>query len=181
MIEGVFPKWLVVLQGIIAILFGAILLIWPFEGTLFLAFFLGFFLIINSVLYLIMGASAEDSKTRVISIIIGILGIIIGFLALVYPFAIIFAVELIFAIWVLVYGFGNLGVAVFTGGKGKLLLGILGVISILFGGIVLGMLIQLPILTSFVLIQVLGIYALIMGILSLLIGITAKEDIVATE
>lgn len=181
MIEGVFPKWLIILQGIIAILFGAILLVWPFEGTLFLAFFLGFFLIINSVLYLVMGASAEESKSRWIAIIVGILGIIIGFLALAYPFAIIFALELIFGIWVLVYGFGNLGVAIFTGGKGRALLGILGVISILFGGIVLGMLIELPIITTFVLIQVLGIYALIMGILSLLVGITSRGDTVVVE
>lgn len=153
-----FPWWLLLIQGIIALILGIYLIMYPLQTLMVMIVFLGAYWFVSG-LFTLFGAAA-DATDRGMKILLGILGIILGLLILAYPWYSTFIVPFIFVIMIgviaLIYGFYALYGA-FTGkGWG---VGILGILSILFGFLILAS----PVVSTIAVPFVFGILGIIFG------------------
>lgn len=156
------PWWLVLIQGIAAIVIGVLLLTDPRMTTAVLVQVLGIYWLVAGIVNLV--SLFVDRTQWGWKLILGILGIIAGLLIIQHP---LWSSILVPATIVLVLGiqgliFGVIGIiqAFQGGGWGA---GILGVLSIIFGIL----LITNPVIAGFALPFVLGIFGVIGGIFAL--------------
>jgi uncharacterized membrane protein HdeD (DUF308 family) len=126
------PWWVVLLEGIFAIIVGLFLLFSPASTTFFLIQVLGIFWLAGGLIS-ILGAFIFSGH-RWFKLISGILGIIAGIVILMYPVISPFVVLTLFIIfigvWSIVYGAMKLIWGFKGGGWG---MGILGILSIILG------------------------------------------------
>jgi uncharacterized membrane protein HdeD (DUF308 family) len=156
-------KWLGVLAGIIAILFGLFALAAPVTMLASLVVFFGIFAIIQAVILLIGGIMAGGGENSARWIMIGgaVIALILGVLALYNPTGFVIAIAFLIGIWMFV--FGLIGLFAGIAGRGApywwltLIAGIIGVLGRLY-------IITQPGAGSVVLVWVLGIYAIVFGI-----------------
>jgi uncharacterized membrane protein HdeD (DUF308 family) len=168
--------WSFVLRGLVALIFGIVAIIYPAYVFAFLIYFFAVFAIIISALMLVAGAAAGGGERWPV-IGLSIIGILIGIFALFAP--VYFAILIIYliAFWALITGIGDL-VAAFSGvgsGWGRLLLGLLGIVSLIFGILLL----FYPLLGGATLVFVLGIYAIVFGILGIIFGFSVRGSMPA--
>jgi uncharacterized membrane protein HdeD (DUF308 family) len=156
------PWWLVLVQGIAAIIVGVLLLIEPRMTTAVLVQVMGIYFLVAGIVNLV--SLFVDRTAWGWKLVLGILGIIAGLMIIQHP---LWSTLLVPATLVLVLGiqgliFGIVGlIQAFQGaGWGA---GILGVLSIIFGIL----LITNPVIAGFALPFVLGIFAVMGGILGL--------------
>lgn len=163
-------RWLAVIAGIIAILFGLFAFAMPGALLGSLVVFFGVFAIIIAIILLIDGIMAGGGPGSARWILIGaaIVTLILGILALWNPTGFVIAIAFLIGLWMFVLGLFQL----FVGIAGRsapywwltLIVGIIGVIA--------GLYIMLyPGAGSVVLIWVLGIYAIVFGIERIVIGL----------
>src|SRR5215212_11233406 len=134
--ETPLPWWLVLLEGIFAAIFGALLLIAPGGTLIFLVQVLGFYLLIGGILRLV--SIFLDRSLWGLKLALGILGILAGIVVLNHPLwsALAIPTYIVYIVGFLAIfeGIGNL-IQMFRGdGWGA---GILGILAIIFGIIVL--------------------------------------------
>lgn len=135
------PWWLTLMNGILALIVGAILLWAPaktkVETYQLLIFFLGFWWLFQGILDIV--AIFIDHSMWAWKLFVGIISIAAGSYILMYPVAAALALPKIFVlvmgVWGLVYGITLLILAFRGGGWGA---GILGVLGIIFGIILMG-------------------------------------------
>ena len=156
------PWWLVLIQGIAAIVIGVLLLTDPRMTTAVLVQVLGLYWLVAGIVNLV--SLFVDRTQWGWKLLLGILGIVAGLLIIQHP---LWSSILVPATIVLVLGiqgliFGVVGIiqAFQGGGWGA---GILGVLSIIFGIL----LITNPVIAGFALPFVLGIFGIIGGIFAL--------------
>ena len=155
---GFYPWWLVLLQGIIALILGIFFLTSPYMTLLVLVTFLGAYWFVSGIFSLV--SIGVDKTNAGMKALLGILGIFLGIAILAYPFYSAFIVPFVFVImvgvWALIIGGLHMYQA-FTGGGWAI--GILGLISVIFGLILL---IQ-PYIATLALPFVLGILGIVFG------------------
>jgi uncharacterized membrane protein HdeD (DUF308 family) len=160
-----FPWWLVLLQGIIAIILGMVLLFWPGITLLVLVTFIGIYWFATGIL--VFFSAFIDRSRFGWKILSGILGILAGLVVLSYPIysAILLPTLLILfiGVWGLIIGFVTLFQAFGGAGWGA---GILGVISIIFGLLLLAN----PLVSAALLILMIAIFAIIGGIAAIFLA-----------
>ncbi len=160
---GFFPWWLLLLQGLIAVILGIFLLTYPLETLMVFIVFLGAYWFVSGIFTLVsIGADKEHTGMKVV---LGILGIILGLLILAYPLYGTLIVPFVFVIMVgviaVIYGFIGIYNA-FTGkGWG---VGILGLLSIIFGLIILSH----PFISTLAVPFVFGILGIIFGFVAII-------------
>ena len=162
-------RWLVVLAGIIAILFGLFALVAPAAMLASLVLFFGIFAIIEAIIMLIGGIMAGGGEGSARWILIGaaVVTMILGVLALYNPTGFVIAIAFLIGIWAFVLGLFQ----IFAGVADRsapywwltLIAGIIGVFVGLY-------LMTQPLAGSVVLVWVLGIYAIVFGIERIIIG-----------
>lgn len=161
--RGGFPWWVPLLEGIAAIIIGIFLLTNPAATTAFLIQVLGWYWLITGIISIIM--IFVDSTGWGWKLLAGILGIIAGFYIVNHPLVSTVMVPtvlvIVLAIQGIIIGIINLIQAFQGGGWGA---GILGVISIVFGVILLGS----PLLAALALPWVIGIFAIVGGIFAVI-------------
>ncbi|HUU76597.1 MAG TPA: DUF308 domain-containing protein [Methanoregulaceae archaeon] len=154
-----FPWWLVLLQGIVALILGIMFLTWPYVTLLVAVTFIGAYWFVSGIFALI--GLAVDRSHAAVKIGLGILGIIAGILILMYPMystVLIPSILIIFiGVWGIIMGCMSLFAAFKGGGLGA---GVLGVLGIIFGFILLAN----PFIAVAFLPFVLGIFGIIGGI-----------------
>lgn len=159
------PWWVVLLEGIAAIIVGVLLLANPAMTTLILVQVLGIWWFIKGIFQII--AIFIDSDMWGWKLFAGIIGILAGILIIRHPLwstAIVLQVTvIILGIQGLIVGIVNLIQAFKGGGWG---IGILGVLSIIFGILILANIF----IASVTIIWVLGIFAIVGGIFALLMA-----------
>lgn len=153
-----FPWWLLLIQGIIALILGIYLIMYPLQTLMVIIVFLGAYWFVSG--FFTLFSAATDATDRGMKILLGILGIILGLLILAYPYYSTFIVPFVFVIMVgviaLIYGFYALYGA-FTGkGWG---VGILGILSLLFGILILAS----PVASTIAVPFVFGILGIVFG------------------
>jgi uncharacterized membrane protein HdeD (DUF308 family) len=135
------PWWLTLMNGILALIVGAILLWAPaktkVETYQLLVFFLGFWWLFQGIMDIV--SIFIDHSMWGWKLFVGLISIVAGAYILMYPVAAALALPKIFVlvlgVWGLVYGITLLIMAFRGGGWGA---GILGVLGIIFGIILMG-------------------------------------------
>lgn len=165
------------LRGIIALVIGILVLLWTGIAVEVVVALIGILIILASVISLILALKSPSGASSSIALLImGVLGIIIGVAALIYPWIAAAALTVIIALLMLFFGFIDLSLAIFHPEytEHRLLLGFTGVLSILLGGIFF----FLPMLGAMVLVAVyLGVFAIVYGILSIAIACMIRKEL----
>jgi uncharacterized membrane protein HdeD (DUF308 family) len=128
--------WMVLLRGLAAIAFGIVALIWPAMTLLTLVLVYGIFAIADGVLSIIGAiADREKSSSTWLLALVGVLGIIAGTLALVWPAFIAVGLVLYVGLWAIFRGVVDVVAAVRLRKDipNEWMLALSGVLSIVFG------------------------------------------------
>ncbi|GAB6286483.1 MAG: HdeD family acid-resistance protein [Methanoregula sp.] len=160
-------------RGIFALIIGLLCFSLPVGMQAVFSYIIGIFLLVMS---LITGglAISETGTVQWGVFILSIIGILIGILAFISPFAMFFALAILIAAWAIVTGIAELVIAFSLKGLPfRVLLGISGLVAILFG-VLIGFA-PLPTNGSYILILLVGIYCVIFGILSIITGLLMRK------
>ncbi|RXA18452.1 HdeD family acid-resistance protein [Methanosarcina sp. MSH10X1] len=126
------PWWVVLLEGIIAILVGLFLLYRPGQTTIFLIQVLGIFWLAEGILSVV--GALIFSGNRVWKLLSGILSIIAGVVILTYPvyspFVVLTLFVIFIGIWAVINGVVKVVLALKGGGWGT---GVIGILTIILG------------------------------------------------
>ncbi|MDD3407918.1 MAG: DUF308 domain-containing protein [Methanomicrobium sp.] len=165
--------WTFVLLGLLAIAIGFVAFVWTPVFVLFIGEFIGIMVIIYSIITIIQGIkSKEGAGASAALIILGILGVIIGFFVISSLLSAWLLVTYLIAIWAFITGFTNIFMA-FSGNAGtgyKILLLIAGIIAVILGFYV----ILYPLMATEVVIQVFALFNMAWGIVLIISGLTVK-------
>ena len=165
-----------IVRGLIALIIGVLVLLWTGIAVEIIATLFGILIIVTAILAVILGLKSPPGASRSIGLlIVGILGILVGIIALLHPWIAAAGITLIIAFLMLFFGFIDLSLAIFHPEytDHRLLLGVSGIISVFLGGVFF----LLPTFGAIVLVAVyLGIFTIIYGILSIAIGIAVKGE-----
>jgi uncharacterized membrane protein HdeD (DUF308 family) len=168
------PWWLVLLEGIAAVIIGIFLLAAPADALLFLVQVLGFFWLIGGIFRIV--SIFVDSSLWGWKLFAGVLGILAGIVVLQHPLwsAVLVPTVLIILLGIqgIISGVISLVMAFRGGGWG---IGILGILSVIIGLILLfdplAAVVALPI--------VLGAFSLVGGIAAIVMAFSVRKGLAA--
>jgi uncharacterized membrane protein HdeD (DUF308 family) len=127
--------WAFVLRGLLALIVGVILLLFPQIGlpSLILAF--AAWMIVDGVAELIRAWQTRGQKQWWVGILEGIAGIVVGLIAVIVPGLTALALLFLVAVWAIVTGVLEIVAAIRLREQitGELWMGLAGVLSVLFG------------------------------------------------
>jgi uncharacterized membrane protein HdeD (DUF308 family) len=118
--------------GAIDVITGLVALVWPGVTVLALALVLGLLLLLAGTFSIASGARTGSAWL----IGLGTISVLAAVICLIHPGAGLFAILLGCAIWFLMLGIADLGIA-FGGGDGRLYFGLLGTLSVVAGVVML--------------------------------------------
>jgi uncharacterized membrane protein HdeD (DUF308 family) len=166
----VYPWWLVLIQGIAALILGIAFLAYPYLTLLLVVTFVGAYWFISGIFSII--SVAMDKSNMGWKILVGILGIIAGLIILTYPVysTILLPTLLILfiGVWGLIIGGTHLAAAF---GTKDWAMGFIGIVAIVFGVL----LIVYPMISAAILPFVLGGFGLIGGIITIVLAFQLKS------
>lgn len=156
--------WIFLLRGVIAILFGIVAIVWPGLTLTTLVWLFGFYAIVDGIAAIWHGISNRDARDhRLASVLIGIAGIVTGLLVIILPGLSAIAVMILIAVWMVVTGVLQIVSAIRLRQviANEWFLGLSGLLSVLLGLYFL----VFPGSGALALVTVIGIYAIIFGVL----------------
>ena len=166
--------WVPVLRGIAAIIFGIIALLYPGITLTVLVILFGAWVLVDGVFRLVgaIGHRASDPDWGW-QLVIGILGIVIGFLTFRAPGVTALALVIYIAAWALMIGVTEIVVAIRLRReiKGEWFLILMGLLSIIFAVILLWN----PIPGALALVWLIASYAIVFGILAIMFGFRLRS------
>ncbi|MEV0595101.1 HdeD family acid-resistance protein [Nonomuraea cavernae] len=164
--------WLVLIRGIAAIIFGILALVWPGLTVLVLVIFFGAYAIVNG-LFLLFAGSEPDAGSRAWLIISGILGIVAGVVALVWPGITSLALLYLVAIWAILAGVAEIvaGVRLRETTVNEWILIVGGVLLVIFGLVLL----IWPGAGLLTLVWLVGLFAILYGIAVMALAFRIKK------
>lgn len=168
--------WSFFFRGVIAILFGLTALLLPTVTIEILVILVGAFFFADGVLSIIGSFASKEVETSWwVSLLEGLAGISIGILTFIWPSATLVAIILLIAIWALLTGALEIIAAIRLRKhiRGEWFLGLSGIISILFGSILLAR----PGVGAVALVWIIGAYAIFFGILMIFLGFKLKKPL----
>ena len=170
MAPGLFPWWLVLLWGILALLIGIMFLASPGITTLIFITFLGAYWLVGGIFSLI--GLAVDRTNMGWKIVLAFLNLIAGIIILAYPlYSTIFLLSffiIIVGFWACITGCAHLYGAFSQKDAGN---GILGIFSLIFGILLL----IFPLISAALLPFIAGIFAIVVGIAAIVTSFAAKK------
>lgn len=161
--------WAIALRGVAAIVFGLIAVFVPGAVMLTLALFFAAYLFVDGVLGIIAAVRAASHRDRwALLLFEGVVDIVVGVIAAVFPAAAVLGFVLLTAAWALITGV-LMVVASFRlhVSHGRWWLVLAGVVSLIWGV----MLVIAPMVGAVVLTWWLGAYAIIFGVSLLVLGL----------
>jgi uncharacterized membrane protein HdeD (DUF308 family) len=166
--------WVPVLRGIAAVLFGIMAFVYPGLTVAVLVLLFGAWILVDGVFRVIgaIGHRASD-KDWGFDLIIGIMGIIIGFLTFHAPRITALALIIYIAAWALMIGATEIALAIKLRReiKGEWFLILMGLLSIAFAV----MLLWNPLPGALALVWLIGSYAIAFGILAVILGFRLRS------
>jgi uncharacterized membrane protein HdeD (DUF308 family) len=166
--------WVPVIRGIAAIIFGIMAFVYPGLTVAVLVLLFGAWVLVDGVFRVVgaIGHRATDPDWGW-HLVIGILGIIIGFLTFHAPRITALALIIYIAAWALMIGATEIALAIKLRNeiKGEWFLILMGVVSILFAI----MLLWNPLPGALALVWLIGSYALVFGILGVILGFRLRS------
>jgi uncharacterized membrane protein HdeD (DUF308 family) len=155
--------WVLALRGALAVLFGVLLFAWPALGLVVLVALFGAYALVDGVLALAAAlGQGEDRGHRGAQLLEGVVGVLAGLAALVWPGMTALVLLYIIAAWAIVTGLAEIVAAVRLRAviDNELWLGLGGLLSILFGLY----LIVLPGAGALAVAWLIGVYAVLFGL-----------------
>jgi uncharacterized membrane protein HdeD (DUF308 family) len=166
--------WAMLLRGVAAILFGLLAFVWPGITLTAVVFLFGAYALIDGVIAIAAGLKSYGELSRWwVLLLEGILSVVAGALAFILPGVTALVLVLLIAAWAIVTGVFEIVAAVQLRKhiKGEWLLGLAGAASILFG---IALLIN-PSIGALTLVWLIGIYAIVFGVLLIGLGFRLKS------
>jgi uncharacterized membrane protein HdeD (DUF308 family) len=166
--------WAFVLRGILAILFGLLALFTPGAVMLTLAIFFAAYLLVDGVFEIVGAVRAARAEQRWgLLLAEGVLSIVMGIIAFLFPVGAVLGFVLVTAAWSLVTGALEIAAAIrLTKRHGRGWLAFSGIVSVLFGVA----LVIAPLIGAVVLTWWLGIYAIAFGVALLVLGFKLRKE-----
>lgn len=161
--------WLLAIRGVAAILFGIGAFLWPGLTLAVLVLMFGAYALVDGIFAIIAGISARKEQERWwMMILVGVAGIITGILTFMWPHITAFVLLYFIAIWAIVSGVFEIAAAIRLRKEieGEWLLALAGIASVIFGVL----LVILPGAGALAVVWMIGSYALIFGILMLVLA-----------
>jgi uncharacterized membrane protein HdeD (DUF308 family) len=166
--------WVPVLRGVVAIIFGMMAFVYPGLTVAVLVLLFGAWVLVDGI-FRIVGAIGHRSSDPDWGwqLVIGILGIIIGFLTFHAPGVTALALVIYIAAWALMIGVSEIVVAIKLRQeiKGEWFLILMGILSILFAI----MLLWNPLPGALALVWLIGSYAIVFGVLGIIFGFRLRS------
>ena len=163
--------WLILIRGLLAVAFGIACLVFPIAALWVIAVLFGAYALVDGVVAFAAATRLRHSDERWGWLLVeGILGVIAGLLALIYPWSAAFALALLLGAWAIVTGILAIMTA-FTARRhipNEWLWVLTGIISVIFGIAVLWS----PTYGLFALVWIVSFYAILAGIV--LIGLAFR-------
>jgi len=175
--EASHVKWSsYVLRGIVALIIGFMVLLWTGLAVEIVVILLGVVLLLASIQALVLALRVPKGKALPGGpVVMGVLGLVVGIIAILFPWILAVTITILVAILLLFIGFVDIATAVFhpefTGHQ--FILGLTGAIAVILGGIYL----FFPVLGAMVMVIVyLGFFAILYGVLSIATGFMVKGE-----
>jgi uncharacterized membrane protein HdeD (DUF308 family) len=163
--------WAIVLRGLLAIVFGVIVLASPNLGVAVLILMFAAYAAVDGIVALVTAVDHGRAGLRWgWWLVEGLVSLIVAALALARPGITLLAIVLLIAFRAILLGLFELGGAL--SGKGvdhRWLLGVTGVVSLLFGVLMIAR----PLAGAVALIWVVGVYAVVFGVMLVVVGLRA--------
>lgn len=177
---GVDLWWVMVVQGIVAVLFGIVAIFWPGLTLTVLVYLFGAFILIIGIADLISGVLriSRGGWGWFVQILLGILGVGVGIYLIRHPLASFATIILLIGLVLIVRGVIDIVMSFLAGDKrpsARVLLGIGGLLSLVIGVIILNQ----PVAGGVAFVWLIGLYAIIVGVLLFATGLDAKKYIEA--
>lgn len=104
-------RWhLVVLRGVVAVLFGVLAIVWPEITVLSLALLFGLYTLLDGITSIVMGIGRGTDRAYMITL--GVLGVVAGVIALVWPRITVIVLLVIIAVWAIFAGLMQIAAAI---------------------------------------------------------------------
>jgi uncharacterized membrane protein HdeD (DUF308 family) len=161
--------WLVALRGTLAVIFGAAAFVWPGLTFEVLVLLFGAYAFVDGVLVFSFGLMAAGDREQWWPLVLGgILGIGLGVLTFARPETMALALVYVAGFWAIVTGLLEIVAAIRLRDviSGEWLMGLSGVLSIIFGVLVVGQ----PNAGALALVYLFGFYAILAGISQIGLG-----------
>jgi uncharacterized membrane protein HdeD (DUF308 family) len=163
-----------VVRGVLAVIFGVLIIASPGMALQALILVLGIYFIVDGI-FAIAGAIAHRAQYQHwwLTLIEGIIGIIAGIIAIVYPGLTAFTLLYVLAIWAILTGIFEIIAAarLRQAVQGEWLLVLAGVLSVVFGVLI----ILFPGTGILAILGILAGYAIIFGILLIVLGFRMRS------
>ena len=166
--------WLVVLRGVLAILFGILAFVWPAITWLTLIVMFGVYAIVDGIIAIVTGFSRTRESSRWWMFLLeGLLGIVAGIVALIWPGLASLVLIYMIASWAVVTGILEIAAAIRLRNEitNEWMLGLGGLVSIILGVV----LFLEPVAGGLAIIWTIAAYALIFGVLLVILGFRLRN------
>lgn len=170
----------VVLRGVVAVLFGVMAVAWP--GITLAAFiiFWGAYALADGIFALVAAWQVRDEGRPFWAlIVVGLLGIAAGVVTFMWPGMTALALLMVIAAWAFVMGIFQIVAAIRLRKviEGEWLLGLSGVVSVLFGVLM----VMNPGAGALAMLAVIAGYAIVFGVLLIVLGFRLKSLVTRTH
>jgi uncharacterized membrane protein HdeD (DUF308 family) len=132
--------WLVLLRGIFMVMFGFVALVSPGIALLTLVWLFGFYAILDGVAAIMIGIRTRGEPHWVWTIVQGVVSVLAGVVALIWPGVTALALLFVVAFWAIVLGIGEIGGAFASRKSGSNAWGwtlAAGILNVVFGVLLL--------------------------------------------
>jgi uncharacterized membrane protein HdeD (DUF308 family) len=147
------------IRGLLAVIFGVLVLLWPDITILALAFVFAAYVFVDGIALIVSGVTARGGR-RWLYVLAGIVGVIAGVAAAFWPGVTVLVLVWWAGAWAVLTGVLEIAAAVRGEGSGRWLMAIAGVLSVVAGLLIL----IWPGIGALALATVIGIYALVAGV-----------------
>jgi uncharacterized membrane protein HdeD (DUF308 family) len=163
--------WAMFLRGVVALLFGSVTLAWPGMTLVVLIVFFGAYVLVDGVLAIVAGIRGSEGR-RWLLLAEGVVGVLAGLIAFFWPGMTALLLLFVISAWAIFTGLLKVVMAIFFRREveNAWLMGLSGVLSVLFG-VILAVLPGAGLLT---LVWLIGIYALVVGIVLIYLGFRVR-------
>lgn len=170
--------WEKVVIGVVAIIFGIVAFAWPDMTLYTITILFGAFALVIGIFAILAGIAGKDlGNARTVFIIQGILGIIIGSVVMAWPGLSLLFVAYLIGFWAIMFGIFEIVAAAtaprdaIPSGMSKGLLAVSGIISLLFGFII----VLFPGEGVLAILWIIAAFAIILGIVNIVIGFQERK------
>lgn len=166
--------WWLVLRGLAAIAFGILAIAWPGVTLLFLIAFFAAYAIVTGGVAIIGALKNRDDRGWWLVLVLGVISAAAGVVAIFYPGITALALIIVIGVNAVVSGVLDIAMAIRLRKEieGEWLLGLAGVVSILFGLFV----IAVPGAGALALVWLISVYAIATGILFIVLGFRLRSS-----